>query len=162
MRIKTFPRCGRPTSDRDSSSSSKVCFCKNDSFVLRFAIAVARLPTVTRLSITDPVGFEQRPPSPELADPIYDPVRRRLLEPTSWVPGAVSIPLQRPVELLYQLPLAVVRAGNPLTELHICPSTTIDFRLILCEEQVGDPPFQRIRSRTNVTRNFKIRHKLKV
>lgn len=107
-------------------------------FVRRFATAVARLPTTVGLSITDRKGFELHPLSTALTDPIYESVRRRLLEPSDWVPEIIWRLNLRPLSLLYQLPLAVVATGNSLKELRIRLNPTIDHLVRIDEQQIRD------------------------
>lgn len=116
--------------------NNQIAFLKNGIFVTTVAQAVARMPTVAGLSITDHLCFKLRHPSIELSGPVYASVRKRLLEPRPWDRKLVSLLPQRPVRLLYQLPLAIIRAGNPLTELRICLKPTTNHKLRLSEERV--------------------------
>lgn len=111
---------------------------QNNTFVRRFATAIARLPTAVGLSITDRKGFELRPLLPALSDSMYDSVRRKLLEPLDWNSKILRLPLRRPFELLYQLPLAAFRGGKPVKELRIRLNPAKDTLLRIGKEDMGD------------------------
>lgn len=109
-----------------------------DTFGRRLATAIARIPRVVGLSITDRKGFESRRLLTALSDPIYDSVREKLLEPLDWTPEPLWVPLLRPVKLLYQLPLAAFRGGKPVKELRIRLNPTKDTLLRIGKEDMGD------------------------
>lgn len=111
---------------------------QNDKFVQVITEAVARMPTVTGLTITDRVRFTLHLPPTEMSGPFYNSVREQLLQPVPWTPELLSVLSQRPVNLLYKLPLAFIRAGKPLTELRICLEPTATHELILSEELCKD------------------------
>ncbi|KAI7781907.1 hypothetical protein LA080_014088 [Diaporthe eres] len=118
--------------------NNQITYLQNDTFVTTVAEAVARMPTVAGLSISDRLAFELRLPSTEMSGLIYDSVRESLLEPRLWSPKLVSLLPQRHAKLLYQLPLAFIRAGNPLTRLCIRLEPITDYELRLSEELVKD------------------------
>lgn len=111
---------------------------KNGTFVTSVAEAMARMPTVAELSITDQLGLNLGPRSDEMSGPMYASVRENLLKSRDWHPELVWLLPQSPVKLLSQLPLTFNRAGNPLTELRICLEPTTDHKLRLSEELVKD------------------------
>lgn len=117
-------------------SDDQNALLQNDTFTTSVAGAVARLPQITGLFITDDKGFEMCPLWTEISSPIYRTVRNRLLQPSLWCDLGVSLLAQRPFELLYRLLLAVFRAGNSLTELRIRVSSDMDHETKLSHEQV--------------------------
>ncbi|KAK7698111.1 hypothetical protein SLS64_012886 [Diaporthe eres] len=144
-----FLRTGTYQSDEDQNMAilrqvyhrllnDQTDFLRDDTFVTIVAEAVARMPMVAGLSITDHLNFKLRLPSTEMSGPLYAPVRKRLLKPRTWDPELVSLLPQKPFKLLYQFPLAFIRAGNPLTELRISLKPNIDHKMRLGEELVKD------------------------
>lgn len=92
---------------------------RDEAFVRRVAAAAARMPTITGLFITDRKGLNDSAPAGGLSDPIYHLVRGTTLVPSRWADAGLEQLEQRPVDLLYQLPLALHRAGTSLTGFRI-------------------------------------------
>lgn len=112
---------------------------QNDTFVQIVTEAVARMPSVAQLSITDGAGLRKGPVWPnELSHPIFASVRKRILRASSWSSfGHWILPL-KPVELIPQLPIAFIRAGKPLNDLRIRLDRTAYHKLRLSEELCKD------------------------
>lgn len=145
LRAETFP----PDDDQIMATLSQVhkkykqlvndqtTLLRNDTFVTSVAEAVARLPKASILSLSDWAWDKSCILWTEISDPIYSSVRS-LLQPCGWTNARLWRPEQHPAKLLYQLPLAVGRAGNPLTELRISARSTEDEGMKLSGEQVRD------------------------
>lgn len=118
--------------------NNQMALLYNDAFVTGIAQALARMPAVTGLTITDSGGFELRSLPTEMSGPIYASVRKRLCRCKPWDTEMISLLPQGPVPLLYQLPLALIRAGNRLTALRICLQSITDHRMRLSDELVQD------------------------
>lgn len=113
-------------------------FLQNDTFATSVAGAVARLPKVSGLSITDHGGFDLCPLWTELSIPAYFTLRDWLLRPSRWTEKNVSQLAHRAFEFLYQSLLAIFRADNSLAELRIRVDPTIDHEMRISPEQVRD------------------------
>lgn len=99
--------------------SDQETLLRDDTFVQNVAMAVARMPTIVGLSMTDRSSFKQCSLSTSLSGPVDHTLRRDLFVTSG---GNYKIPIglqRRTAKLLYQLPLAIGRAGNSLTELYI-------------------------------------------
>lgn len=146
LRVQTY----QPDDDQIMATLSQVyrqysqllndqnAFLQNGTFATRVAGAMARLPKVSGLSITDHEGFDLNPLWTEIAIPAYFPVRSWLLRPSPWTEEKVSQLAQQPFEFLYQLLLAVLKADNSLAELRIRVNPTIDHEMRISPEQVRD------------------------
>lgn len=111
---------------------------RNGVFFAGVAQAVARLPPGPRMTITDCEGPELRTLSNEIFNETYANVRARLLEPSKWTPEMNSLLSDQPLKLLYNLPNAIARAGNPLTELRISLDPSSGFNMGLRGEKAKD------------------------
>lgn len=118
--------------------NNQMALLLNGTFVQRIAQAVAKMPTVAGLTIIDFAGFELRSLPTEMSGPIYASVQKALFTSKLWDPEMISLLHQRPVPLLYQLPLALIRAGNRLTVLRICLKSITDYKMRLSEELAKD------------------------
>lgn len=95
------------------------------------------MPTIAEVFITD---WPNSPSYPwtEISDPIYADLREGLFRSRQWDSELLSMLPQTPVDLLYQIPLAFVRARNPLTQLGIHLVSTTDHKLGLRRELLDD------------------------
>lgn len=117
---------------------AQVSLLKHGDFVRRVAQAVARLPPGVSMTITDFSDFELSTLSEEILAETYYNVRERLLETSSWTPKVTSLLPQPPTKLLYELPNAVARAGNPLTRLRIQLDSLTEQKPRLSEQEAKD------------------------
>lgn len=113
-------------------------FMHNDTFASSVAEAVARVPTIARLSVTDLPGFKSPTLWTRISSPIYSSVRENVLTPRPFTAQMTPRLGRQLVILLRQLLLAVFRAGKPLTGLRIYLWSDIDLKMDLSEEQVRD------------------------
>lgn len=113
-------------------------FLQNGTFATRVAGAMARLPKVSGLSITDHEGFDLNPLWTELSIPAYLALRDWLLRPSRWTEDNVSQLAHRAFEFLYQSLIAILKADNSLAELRIRVDPTIDHEMRISPEQVRD------------------------
>lgn len=111
---------------------------QDGTFARVVAQAVARLSPGASMTITDRTGSDFRTLSNEILNKVYANVRKRLLEPRCWFPKTTSPLTERPINLLYELPIAVAKAGNPLTELRIRLDMGMKHVLLLVEEEAED------------------------
>ncbi|KAH8743443.1 hypothetical protein F5883DRAFT_592959 [Diaporthe sp. PMI_573] len=114
--------------------SEQKALLEHGTFVKRVTEAVARMPTVTGLSITDE-DFRLLDVMPEVPDPIYASFRERLLTTSSWAPRVLPQLSKRPVMLLYHLPLAIINGGIRLVRLHINLDPSKEHKLRLSNEE---------------------------
>lgn len=113
-------------------------FLHNDTFASSVAEAVARVPTIARLSVTDLPGFKSPILWTKISSPIYFSVRESVLTPRLFTAQMTSQLGRQLVILFRQLPLAISRAGNPLAGLRIHLWSGIDLKMDLSKEQVRD------------------------
>jgi hypothetical protein len=114
--------------------SEQKALLEHGTFVKRVTEAVARMPMVTGLSITDE-DFRLLDVMPEVSDPIYASFRERLLTTSYWAPGVLSQLSKQPVMLLYHLPLAIIKGGIRLARLHIELEPSKEHKLRLSNEE---------------------------
>lgn len=109
-----------------------------NTFATSVTEAVARVPTIAKLSITDLADFEVPTSWTEISSPVYSLVRRILLKPSPSSSQSIQLLGPQPAVLLRQMLLAVVRAGNLLTGLHLCLYFSKESNMELNEEQARD------------------------
>lgn len=110
---------------------------QNNTFLRRIVTAVARMPTIVDLSFHDEAyrSRDYRLTGLSLIDEV---VKRDLLMPSHWSLERFNQLGQPPVDFLYQLPIAVGRAGSSLTVLHFSFLPLVGRKLELGEKEAGD------------------------